>query len=197
MGESNGKGCMDTYKGHRFYPHEPDTLTPDIEDIAHALSMLCRYGGHGIGFYSVAEHCVLLADYALGSLEAYTPAESRWDITKRLMLHDASEAYLVDLPRSVKAVLPDYQNLETALTNKINKSFGIKPDIQRDWVVACMDKRIVEDEMTVLFPTLRHDWPIPSGGALGVQLKLWSPQAAEHMFLDMWGRIYDPKIDHE
>jgi len=52
---------MHTYTGMKFYPMEPNPSDICIEDIAHALSMQCRYNGHTLQFYSVAQHCVLMS----------------------------------------------------------------------------------------------------------------------------------------
>ncbi|TAM99321.1 MAG: phosphohydrolase, partial [Rhizobiaceae bacterium] len=54
-------GWIMTHSGKPFYPARPAPSDIDILDIAHALSMTCRYGGHARRFYSVAEHCVLVA----------------------------------------------------------------------------------------------------------------------------------------
>jgi hypothetical protein len=56
---------LQTNSGGRFYPFNPRVEDVNIADIAHALSLLCRYGGHVDRFYSVAEHCVLMADWVL------------------------------------------------------------------------------------------------------------------------------------
>lgn len=61
-----------------------------IMDIAHALSNQCRFSGHVRTFYSVAEHCFRMS--YLGSEETQL-----WKL-----LHDATECYLVDLPRPLK-----------------------------------------------------------------------------------------------
>lgn len=82
-----------TYTGKMFNLLEPDPGVIDIKDIAHALSNQCRFTGHTSTFYSVAEHSVNVSNVPLLN-------------TKELqligLLHDATEAYLVDLPRPIK-----------------------------------------------------------------------------------------------
>ena len=74
---------LQTYTGKKFYPFDPREEEVDILDIAHALSQLCRFGGHTKEFYSVAEHCVLVS--------MCCPSE-----VKLLgLLHDAAEAYQI------------------------------------------------------------------------------------------------------
>lgn len=85
-----------------------------IEDIAHALSNLCRYGGHSPKFYSVGQHSVLC------SLQPGSYQEQL-----EFLLHDASEAYLVDLPRPIKKNMPDYVRIENNLLQVIFEHFNL------------------------------------------------------------------------
>lgn len=86
---------MQTYTGKRFDPLNPDPSLIDIQDIAHALSNICRFGGHSSRFYSVAEHSVLVGE-ALWNLHHDA------DLALAGLLHDAAEAYLGDVPRPLK-----------------------------------------------------------------------------------------------
>ena len=91
---------------------DPDPDLIFIEDIAHGLSNNCRFGGHVQEFYSVAEHCIWMAERALpeDKLEA--------------LLHDASEAYLLDLPKPIKNSMLEYQEVEYHLMVAISMKFG-------------------------------------------------------------------------
>lgn len=94
-----------TYKRKEFYPLEPKVEDIDIEDIAHALSLLCRANGHFKHFYSVGLH----------SLNCAKEAQAR-GYSERVMLgcllHDGSEAYLADITRPVKRHLQKYLEIE-------------------------------------------------------------------------------------
>ena len=94
----------------------------DINDIAHALSHLCRFGGHSTEFYSVAQHSLYCAQVAL--LKKLSQNEVRW-----ALLHDATEAYLVDVPRDVKAMLKDYKPLEQKFSDVIAEKFGLSKEM--------------------------------------------------------------------
>ena len=112
------RGFISTFSGMRFWPLEPDPDKVCIEDIAHALSGQCRFGGHSSEFYSVAEHSVNVSKLcALG--------DALWGL-----LHDASEAYLVDIPRPLKE-LPEfaaYREAERRLQQVIVVRFGLSPE---------------------------------------------------------------------
>lgn len=107
-------GCIRTSTGKYINPCEPNQDLIDIEDVAHALSMQPRFGGHLPVFYSVAEHCIQTA--FLVSDEHKLAA----------LLHDASEAYLIDVPRPVKEQLSNYKAIEDRLMEVIAKKFGFQ-----------------------------------------------------------------------
>ena len=107
-----------TFTKKMFDPLHPVAELIDIEDIAHALSMLCRANGHFKSFYSVAQH----------SINCMAEAKARGysaRIQLACLLHDASEAYLSDVTRPVKAELPRYKEIEAPLQEMIwNKFLG-------------------------------------------------------------------------
>ena len=99
---------MCTASGVTFYPLDPRPEEIRIEDIAHSLALQCRFAGHCREFYSVAEHSVRGAQ-ALRSIGATVAMQAAF------LLHDASEAYAVDLPRPIKRMMPNYKAMEKAL----------------------------------------------------------------------------------
>jgi len=117
---------INTASGVAFHPLEPKAEDVSIEDIAHSLSHQCRYTGHTLNFYSVAEHSVLVAKgvKALGgSLNA-----QRWGL-----LHDGSEAYLSDISSPVKRhpSFAFYREVEKGLMAAVAERFkleGPEPD---------------------------------------------------------------------
>ncbi|HYI27587.1 MAG TPA: phosphohydrolase [Bradyrhizobium sp.] len=162
---------MQTFTGKQFWPLDPRASEIDIVDIAHALSLACRYAGHVRHFYSVAEHCVLLA--------GWVPPEARlW-----ALLHDASEAYLVDVPRPLKPFLPGYREAEAAVMAVVAQKFGLGPDMPG--IVAEGDNRILHDERAQAMRPCVAEWDLPGHG-LGVRLNFWSPWTAEEQFLALF-----------
>ena len=111
--------AITTYCGHALDPIRPERALIDIRDIAHALSLLCRANGHFPTFYSIAQHC----------LHCSAEAEARGlgaRVSLACLLHDASEAYLSDITRPVKAHLEKYLEIEAKLQNAVyQKWLGI------------------------------------------------------------------------
>lgn len=110
-----------TSGGHRFWPLDPRPQDIHIEDIAHGLSMLCRFCGQVKKFYSVGHHSVLVSRIvhpraALAGL-----------------LHDASEAYLGDIIRPIKQHLDVYKKFEDATMRAVCQKFGLNWDDEELW----------------------------------------------------------------
>jgi uncharacterized protein len=124
---------IQTYSGAQFWPLDPRADEIDLIDIAAALSKLCRYGGHCKRFYSVAEHCVLMA--------RMMPRQLR----REALLHDASEAYLVDIPRPIKPSLGGYAEIEHGLMLVIGKKYGFAWPVCAE--VKAADNAMLHDEM--------------------------------------------------
>ena len=104
---------MQTFTGNRFFPQDPRPEEIHIKDIAHSLSQQCRFAGHTTSFYSVAQHSVYVS-YQV------PPEWALWGL-----LHDASEAYLVDVPRPVKYRLTGYEQMERDVMQAVCIRFGL------------------------------------------------------------------------
>jgi hypothetical protein len=107
---------ISTFMGEDFTPLTPDANQLHIEDIAHALSLMCRANGHFVRFYSVAQHSINCANEAKAR-----GLSARVQIA--CLLHDASEAYLSDITRPVKSHLTEYLSIEKRLQNLIYEKF--------------------------------------------------------------------------
>jgi uncharacterized protein len=135
MTENLYSDSIRTYTGKYVDVFNP---TPDmicIEDIAHALSNTPRFGGHLKHFYSVAQHSLSCAkcmdDYKLEAL-----------------LHDASEAYLTDMPSPIKKKMPQYQEIEDNLMKVIAEKFGFQYPLPDE--VHRIDKQMLDSEWRLL-----------------------------------------------
>jgi len=123
-----------TFTGIYINPFTPDSDKICIEDIAHALSQIPRFGGHLPGFYSVAQHSI----------------EVSYQVKDKLtgLLHDASEAYLYDIPKPLKFRMPEYIKAEKRLMALISDKFGFKFPLPKD--VKLIDRVQLEWEWNTL-----------------------------------------------
>ncbi len=170
---------MQTFTGHQFWPLDPRPEEIFIEDIAHSLSMQCRYAGHSIRFYSVAEHSCMIAQYLL---PLYGREVALWGL-----LHDASEAYLVDVPRPVKPYLAGYKDAEARVMAAVCDRFNLPRAMPKE--VHEVDGRIIGDERANMAPCVA-EW-YATGEPLGIWLEYWTPDQAERWFLHMFNQLYD------
>jgi len=159
-----------TWGGRKFNFLNPEPTSIFIEDIAHALSLQCRFNGHSTDFYSVAEH----------SVEVSKLVESQGATNKIIMtalLHDAAEAYIGDVVSPLKKVLEDYQEIEHRVESAIAERFSLvfpMPDI-----VKRADKETLEREFRSLRPFIDKR----------NKMRCLSPKRAEALFLHEYRRL--------
>lgn len=156
----NYPGRIRTYTGLFVDPFDMNEEDIDIEDIAHALSHIPRFAGHTKKFYSVAQHCVWVAEhcpqpYMLGGL-----------------LHDAAEAYLMDIPTPVKERIPGYKEAEHRILVKVAIKF--KADVFHSEVKAA-DKLALE-----------YEW---ANCVLEHNTHFFKPELAKQVFLEMFNKL--------
>jgi hypothetical protein len=166
---------IQTFTGKKFWPLDPRIDEIEIDDIAHALSLQCRFGGHIQEFYSVAQHCVLASEFVNA------------DYAFEALMHDASEAYLVDLCRPVKYHVAGYREAEDALMQLIAQRYSFQwPPSEH---VALMDQRLLATEASLLLPGGPKDWSWDwKIWVLPVEIVPMSPREAETRFL---ARFYE------
>lgn len=169
---------METYSGRKFWPLDPRPEDFHVIDIARPLSMQARYAGHTIHHYSVAQHSVLLTEYAqanhLGSV-----------VEQWCLVHDAPEAFLCDIPRPLKRFLSEYQVIEDRMMAAIAEWLDL-PSMPP--IVAELDTRILGDERAWLKFRSGHDWGLPP--RLGIQVEPWSPELAERNWFRQFRRLF-------
>lgn len=166
---------IQTYSGLLVDPLHLSIQDIRLEDIAHALSNLCRFTGHVKRFYSVAEHSVRCSWYA-----------HSWAARDALM-HDASEAYLQDLPSPIKRVngMEKYRAAEGVAQKVISRALGAgavttavkAADLSLLHFEAfhLMDASWADEGIVMLVESRFPDW----SGDLG-----WSPERAKQTFID-------------
>lgn len=158
-----------TSRGVYFDFTRPYLSAFPIDEIAHALANLCRFSGHTRDFYSVAQHCVLVSHV----VPPHHALEG--------LLHDAHEAYLGDVVAPLKAMLPQYRELENQAARALRLKYSLPVDTSAP--VKHADLVLLKTEQRDL---MRSDdpWPIVAGlTALPEQIKPWSPATARDMFI--------------
>ncbi|MCD2434889.1 hypothetical protein LQE88_02615 [Acidaminococcus sp. NSJ-142] len=146
-----------TYTGRHVDPVQPDPEQLVPEDIAHALSLICRGNGHVKTFYSVGQHCIACAREALA--RGYSRR-----VALGALLHDASECYLSDVPSPFKRTLKGYREQEDALLDLIFTKFLGSPlteeesrqvfDIDRGLLGSDLRQLLNEEEVSSASPLL-------------------------------------------
>lgn len=177
---------MQTYTGKKFFPMAPDASAIDIVDIAHALSMQCRYNGHTTRFYSVAEHCVYVSiavERAGGSTE-----DQLWGL-----LHDAGEAYVGDMVRPLKVHMPAFRDVEDVILSVIAQRFNLPAEIPAS--VHEADTRMLLDEKMALLAHTGEPWSQETTHTpLGIFIQGLSPELAERDYLERFRDLMDAML---
>lgn len=163
--------------GIAFWPLDPRPEEILIEDIAHSLSLLCRFGGHCSRFYSVAEHSV--------HVSRLCPPEHRlWGL-----LHDAPEAYVIDLPRPLKRSLPEYCAIEDGVQRAVAARFDLPLEIPEP--VKSADEAMLVAEAWQLMTIAPLTWGEVMAGTkpAPVQVDCLAPDAARSVFMAEFYRL--------
>lgn len=172
-------GWIQTFGGKQFWPLDPQPEDFCIEDIAQALSNVCRFGGHCRSFYSVAQHSVLVAHMA------EKEAASRGLIAKRFalagLLHDAAEAYVGDMVRPLKYEIPAFRALEKRLEECIAVRFGVLFPIPP--IVKTADEILLATECRDLMGTPPAKWTLDAKPADNLKIVPLPPVLARELFL--------------
>lgn len=131
-----------TSTGRQFWPLDPRPEDICIEDIAHGLAHVCRFGGHCKRFYSVAQHSVFVSYRCRNALQG--------------LLHDATEAYLGDMVRPLKYSMPDYLVAEERVWRAVCARFGLPLKLDAD--VKYADNVALMTERRDIMPWTPHRW---------------------------------------
>lgn len=169
-----------TFSGRSVAPMAPRTADIGIEDIAHALAHQCRFGGHVREFYSVAQHSIYVSRHV-------PPEAALW-----ALLHDASEAYIADVPTPLKRlpVMDPYRAVEAQMQRCCFHAFGLTGDVPE--AVADADQALLILEAEALF------FPVPAwtqqlrqqrGPLPAVDIRPVAPLVAKRAFLQRFAAL--------
>jgi hypothetical protein len=176
------KAYIVTYTGKQFWLLKPKIEDICIEDIAHSLSMQCRWTGHTKYHYSIAQHC-----YYCSLLGPENEALER-------LMHDASEAYMGDMNRPLKHYTeagPAYRRQENVVQGVIGECFGLAPIEPRS--VHDADQTMLYTEKSQLITMVGFGMSDPWGDVPvsdNIIIEEWTPAFAEKVFLKRFEELY-------
>jgi hypothetical protein len=170
--------------GRMFWPLDPRATEVHIDDIAHALSNTCRWGGRVSDWYSVAQHSVHVAQI----VERTNP-----QLALHALLHDAAEAYLGDIPTPIKRHLDVHRHgshepffdTEWRVLDAIGEAFGLGRFVEMK-VIHDADAIALATEARDLMGGLTWDGMVPTNEPV---LEPLSPRAARTQFMAMFRRL--------
>lgn len=166
-----------TFTGRQFWPLDARPEDIDVRDIAHHLSLTCRFSGACREFYSVAQHSFIVSCNLVPELAF------------RGLMHDATEAYLGDMIRPLKYSIPQYREAEDALWEVLCERFGMSlalpPEIKE------MDNRVLMTERRDLLNPSLHRWSVSEAAFAPLLSKIipWRPQTSEQIFLSKYSEL--------
>lgn len=164
---------IQTYTGKQFWPLDPRPEDFDMNDIAHSLAYQCRYAGHCRQFYSVAEHCFFISAWI------FVETHDR-KVALAALLHDAPEAYIVDVPRPLKGSLQGYKEIEQNIWLQLADRYELDPVLPE--IVKKADERILIDERNQNMAPGNYVGGWPDVEPLGIDLQFYTPEKAEENF---------------
>ena len=169
---------IQTYTGIPFYPLDPKPEDINIIDIAHSLSLQCRFTGHSDRFYSVAQHSLIVSDLC-------SPRNALHGL-----LHDASEAYLTDVPRPIKPLLTEYKQIEDNLQLEIFLKYGLVWPIPNEIKIIDISLCITEAKALGFDISAWGDFEeIPILNIFDETFDCMQPRIAENLFINKFNNL--------
>ncbi len=175
-----GKNWIFTHSGIQVFLANPSIEMIDLDDIAHAQSLLCRFNGQCNKFHCVGEHASLVADEVLRKTGDVMLARSA-------LMHDSPEAYLGDVTGPLKDMLLVYDILESRFEEVIKKRFNLEYAFDHPQI-KLSDYEVFFTEADHLFDFKYEPWG-REGRAANVKIVGHSPQRAKERFLEMANRL--------
>jgi len=177
--DSNSYTWMQTGSNQELDFGAEDWIVLPIEMIARALSNICRYNGHCSKYYSVAEHSIHISHLV------------EPELALAALLHDASEAYVGDMPTGLKRFMGiSFKDIERKATQAVSRGYGIPMEHLESPAIKVFDKRILGDEAKLLMPPHAF-WEkyLQDYEPTGIDLPCWQPEEANRRFLARFAEL--------
>jgi len=168
---------IQTYSGKQFYPTDPQIDDINIIDIAQALSNVCRFAGHALCHYNVAQHSTLVSRNVSERAALFG------------LLHDAPEAFIGDVSRPIKRILRElcgdaFDKIENKIMEVICRKYVVLVDDEIRAEVKKADDILLATERRDFMRKVNWDWandklpePLPE------MILQWNQGTAYYAFL--------------
>lgn len=165
------------YTGEKFWALDPKPEEVNINDIAHSLAFQCRFNGHSLSFYSIAQHSVFVS-------KVVPPEQALAGL-----FHDASEAYTGDIVSPLKKFLPpEFKEIEREIEKVIFEHFGIENVNHSE--IKKADKIALFTEMRDLMKESHSKWDEQDAAQTNPEKIIpLSPEEAEREFLERYKEL--------
>jgi len=196
--DDRGDNWIQCFRGGAFWPLDPRPEEIFVEDIAHALSHVCRYGGHCRVFYCVAQHCVE------GSYLLDDGTKRGKRLARQFLFHDAAEAYIGDMTRPLKKhkkllmFRKIEDRIEEAIAERFNLKFPYDPEIKK------MDNALLGAEYAAVMTSKAKRgkaamnklldgriWQFPEPPPVGLVIKPMTSRAAKRAYLKRYRELFE------
>lgn len=182
--------AIETYTGRQFHLLAPRIEELCFDDIAHALSNICRFNGHSQRPYYVAEHSCLIADRVHEEIRRSSSphyvkdmfGSTRWRIELAALMHDAAEAYIGDMTRPLKVKMLAFKDVEARIDAAVGQWLGTPYPLPP--IVKEFDSRILHDERKQVMSQSTNMWGTDSLEPLGVEVQFWTQKRCKREFAD-------------
>jgi uncharacterized protein len=179
--------------GARFNYNKPEESDVTIEDVASALSNVCRFSGHLPRFYSVAQHLVNTSH-----IVPMVPVE----LAFTGLMHDTAEAFTNDLPTPLKWAFPIFKELELKIEAAMSEKFGFQfpypPEIKEaDTVMLMLEKYYIKEcnDHWPMYDKYTREYVQPFRDK--VDLDSWQPRRAKREFLERFEELNNARIEQQ
>jgi hypothetical protein len=168
------------YSGAFFNYSDPDSSDVTIQDIARALSHVCRFAGHVDRHYSIAQHSI--------NVSHLVPPQFAYDA----LMHDMSEAFTGDIPTPLKTFIPQFKELELRIEEAMAKRFAFKFPLPAE--VKLADLQMLKIEKEHLKPYASGDWEVLEGISITdvehlADMDWWTSDEAYAGFIDRYEEL--------